>query len=73
MGLVARGVGGGEVEGGCGEEARGHEAAVGDCISYRVFRQYIGDTNRDECGETNHCLCTIDRGSWQGRYGSRGL
>lgn len=32
MGLVAGGVGGGEMEGGCREEAGGYEAAVRNCI-----------------------------------------
>lgn len=33
MGLVEGGMDGGEVEGGGGEKAGCHEAAVGDCIS----------------------------------------
>lgn len=37
VGLVAAGVGGGEVEGGGGEEARGYEAAVGDYASCKIL------------------------------------
>lgn len=41
--LVAGGVGGGEMERRGGEEARGYETAVRDCLSLQGFRSVIAD------------------------------
>lgn len=59
VGLVAAGVGGGEVKGGGREEARGHEAAVGDYASWKISSaagNYFGDLKGDAPLPIHHSL-----------------